>query len=120
AQVQEGRTEGALGLPPLLGRAGLRRGLRRRARLRDRFERPALVRGVALHGLDEVRDQVPAPLQLHVDVRPGLAHPLTERDEAVVGRDEEERDERDDDEDDPDLHWAPLPVGLRYSQMMTG
>ena len=45
---------------------------------------PLLVRGVALHGLDQVRDQVVALLQLHVDVGEGLVDALPQRDEAVV------------------------------------
>src|SRR5437867_6728831 len=78
-----------------------------------------LVRGVTLHGLDEVRDEVVAPLQLDVDVRPGLLHTLTQRDEAVVGRDEEEDDRPEDDKDDDDLHhtlpWDPCP-GARLAE----
>ncbi len=44
--------------------------LRGRAGLGDVLEGLALVRGVALDGLDEVRDQVPPPLQLDLDLRP--------------------------------------------------
>ena len=51
------------------GAAGGDRGV---PRLDDRLERAALMGGVALHGLDEVRDEVVALLQLHRDVGPGL------------------------------------------------
>ena len=59
--------EDALGLG---GLARCLRLLRTRTRLRHGLEGLALVRRVALHGLDEVRDQVPAPLELHLDLRP--------------------------------------------------
>ena len=62
------------------------------------------MRGIALHGLDEVRNEVPAPLQLDVDVGPRLTHALTQRDEAVVPTDDERDDQPDDDERDQDLH----------------
>ena len=42
------------------------------------------MRGVALDRLDEVRDQVPAPLQLHLDLRPRVVDAVPQPDEAVV------------------------------------
>ena len=54
-QPAERRREHVLGLRLLLHSLGLLRG---RPRLRDLVERPALVGGVALDRLDEVRDQV--------------------------------------------------------------
>src|SRR6185503_10343699 len=42
----------------------------RAARPRHLFERRALVGRIALHGLDEVRDELVPALQLHVDVAP--------------------------------------------------
>ncbi len=64
----------------------------------------ALVGGVALDGLDEVRDQVVAPLELDVDLRPGVLDAVPQADEAVVGQDDVQADddgEHDqDDEDD--------------------
>jgi hypothetical protein len=69
------------------------------------------VRGVALDGLDEIRDEVPASLQLDVDVGPGFLHALTQRDEPVVHGDEEEReDHEDDDEHDGDFQLRPSPA----------
>ena len=64
------------------------------------------MRGVTLDGLDEVRDQVVAPLELDIDVGPRLLHALTQRDEAVVRADEEQRERGDDDGNDDDLHEA--------------
>jgi len=62
------------------------------------------VRGVALHGLDEVRDEVVAPLELNVDIGPRLLHALAQRDQPVVRRDEEQDDRDDDDGDDDRFH----------------
>src|ERR1039458_5580563 len=77
----------------------LRRSLRRHrgvASLDHVVERAALVRGVALHGLDQIRDQIVALLELHVDVGEGLADALTERDQTVI-RAEREKNENNDD-----------------------
>jgi hypothetical protein len=83
----------------LLGRtACCERGV---AGLHDRLERAALMGRVALHGLDEVRDEVVPLLQLHVDVGEGLRDPLPERDEPVIGHDAVEDDRNDDREKDP-------------------
>src|SRR4051812_7399805 len=69
-----------LGLGLLLWRAG-RHG--RVAGCDHRLEGLALVGGVALDGLDQVRDEVVAPLELHVDLRPGVLHLVPQLDEAV-------------------------------------
>ena len=45
-----------------------------------------LVRGVALHRLDQVRDEVVPALELHVDLRPRGVDPVPEPDEAVVAQ----------------------------------
>ena len=74
--------------------AGSLRLLRAGARLGHGLERPALVRRVALHRLDEVRDEVPAPLELHLDLRPGVVDAVPQPDEPVVERDEQERRRR--------------------------
>jgi hypothetical protein len=42
------------------------------------------MRGLALYGLDQVRDQIVALLELHVDIGKGLADALTERDQTVI------------------------------------
>jgi len=54
------------------------------------------VGGVALDRLHQVRDQVVAPLELDVDLRPGVVDPVPQPDQAVVAEDEDE-DEEDDD-----------------------
>src|ERR1044072_9469069 len=59
------------------------------------------MRGVALHGLDQVRDQVVALLELHVDIGKGLADTLAERDEAVRRTERNQHDDDDDAENDP-------------------
>ena len=73
----------------VLGRRLLRRTLRRDrrvARLDHLVERAALMRGVALHGLDQVGNEVVPLAQLHVDVGKGLVDPLPHGDQAVVDR----------------------------------
>src|ERR1051325_4704271 len=58
-----------------------------RARLRDGFERLALVRGVALDGVDEIRDEIVAALVVVLDLTPLRLHGFIERDEVVARRD---------------------------------
>ena len=53
------------------------------------------MRGITLHGLDQVRDQVVALLELHVDIGKGLADPLAERDQTVIGGEREENENDD-------------------------
>ena len=86
-----------------LRRSGRRRALRRHrrgARLGDRVERPALVGRVPLHRLDEVRDQVVPPLQLHVDLRPGVVDPVALADEPVEEQHQVEQEQHHHDDDD--------------------
>src|SRR5712692_817169 len=66
-ELAEGAGQRVLRLRARLG--GLR-GHGGAPRAHDRVERPPLVGGIALDGLDEVRDEVGAALELHVDVRP--------------------------------------------------
>ena len=77
-----------------------------RARLGDRLEGAALVLGVALDGLDEVLDEVPAPLELHLDLGPRVVDAVPERDEPVVERDQADDEQPDDHEDDDPDHRA--------------
>jgi hypothetical protein len=56
---------------------------------------------VALGGLHEIRDQVVAPLELHVDLRPGFLADVLETDQAVVERDEPEDEDDEDAQQDP-------------------
>src|SRR5512145_1998644 len=104
-EAAERRAQDALGLRGLRGRLGL---LRAGARLRHVLEGLALVRCVALDRLDEVWDEVPAPLKLHLDLRPRVVDPVALLDEAVVEGDEQQPDDHDDrdDHDDPD-HGRP-------------
>ena len=88
----------------VLGGADLRRPLRRHrgiARLDHVVERAALMRGIALHGLDQVRDQIVALLELHVDVGKGLADPLAQRDETVIGAEGKQHENDNDADNDP-------------------
>jgi hypothetical protein len=88
----------------VFGSRDLPRSLRRHravAGLDDVVERPPLVAGVALHGLDQVRDQIVALFELHVDIGEGLADPLTERDQTVIRTEREQNEDDDDAENDP-------------------
>src|SRR5262245_8889240 len=80
-EALEGGRERRLGLR-LVGRC--RRLHREAAGAGHLLERHALVRGIALHGLDEVRAELPSPLELHVDVTPGRLRAVSQPDEAVV------------------------------------
>jgi len=82
-------------LGPRMGRRD-----RRLARGGDGLEDRALVRGVALHRRDEVRDEVVAAAQLDVDLPPRLLDEVALPDEAVVARHDAQCEERDDAEDD--------------------
>ena len=57
----------------------------------DRFQRFPLVLDVALGHLDQVRDQVVAPLQLHVDLREGVLVAVPQGDQPVVHADDDDR-----------------------------
>src|SRR6201999_4205865 len=88
----------------VLGGRDLRGSLRRDrggARLDDVVERAALMRRIALHRLDQVRNQIVALLELHVDIGKRLVDALAQRNQAVVGAEGEDDEDDDDDEDDP-------------------
>jgi len=59
------------------------------------------VRGIALHGLDQIGDQVVALVELHVDVGKGLADTLTERYQPVIRAEREENENNEDADNDP-------------------
>ena len=63
----------------------------------QRLECGPLVAGVPLHDCDHVRNQIVAPLQLHVDIGPGVVAQLAQSDETVEG---ENRPTDHDDADD--------------------
>ena len=67
-----------------IGRGRLRRRCRDVAGLDHGFKRFALVLQVALGDLDQIRDEVVAALQLHIDLGEGILEAITEGDEAVV------------------------------------
>jgi hypothetical protein len=70
--------------PRLVAQAARRLGPR--PELGDRAERRPLVVRVGAHGLDELRDEVVAPRELHVDVAPGGAHLVAVPDQAIEGQ----------------------------------
>ena len=95
-QAAERSAQLALGLGDLSRRRGAA-GLRAHgvgARLRDGLEDLALVRRIALDGLDQVRDQVVPALELDVDPAPGLVDAVAPPDHAVVDPDQEQDEKR--------------------------
>ena len=65
------------------------------------FKRAALVGGIAFHRLHQVRDEVVAELELHVDVGEGLADPLPHGHELVVDHDDPQHEDDNHSENDP-------------------
>jgi hypothetical protein len=66
--------------------------------------------GVALHGLDQVGDQILALLQLDIDVGEGVVGALPQGDEAVVSTDHHHhQDGGDDQNDDEGDHGVGSP-----------
>src|SRR5262249_19171388 len=86
------------------------------SRLGDLLEHRAFVRRVALHRLDEIRDQIMPSLQFDVDLAPGLRDQIALRDEPVVadhGADEHDEQRDHDDQNDRDgVHVTPLSDGF--------
>ena len=56
--------------------------------------------GIALHGLDEIRDEVLALFQLHIYISKGLVAALSLADQPVIDGDDGHGDDRDDTEND--------------------
>ena len=71
---------------------------RRTARSGDRLQGIGFVLHVALGGLDQVRDQVVATLQLHVDLRERILVAVARGDETIVDADQPQTDDNDDGE----------------------
>ena len=70
-------------------------------RTHDILEQGALVRGIGLHGVDQVRDKVGASAQLHVDTAPGFLHQVSLADQTIVEDDDIDADCEDCGDDDP-------------------
>src|SRR5262249_12971034 len=60
-------------------------------------------------GLDQVRDQVIAPLQLHIDLREGVLESVARSDQPVVERDDPEHHDEDDRQQDPEPNHDESP-----------
>ena len=107
-----------------LGLRGLGRALRvlgSGTRLRDGLERLALVGRIPLDALDEVGDEIPAALELNLDLRPGVVDAVPQPDEPVVERDEHQRDDDDQPEDDeePDHGATDSTAVARATKIMS-
>ena len=74
------------------------------------------MRGIALHRLDEVGDQILTLLQLHVDVGERLVGALVQGDQLVIGAYDDEQHQGDDDGDDDqgDDHWGFSGLWIEY------
>ncbi len=75
-------------------------GLGRVARIDDGFEGFAFVFHVSLNGFDEIRDQVVAARQLHVDLCERVTNPVALVDQPVVDADRPEHYRGDEPEED--------------------
>ena len=84
----------------------------------------------ALDRVHQVGNQIVAPLELHVDLLPGVGHLVLERDEAVVGADDPQDDDHKDDQQDDRAHVGSYgqsvyrfqlrPRGRRLQEPVTG
>ena len=81
----------------------------------DVFEQAALMRGIGLHGLDQIGDEIGAPAQLHVDAAPALAHDVALAHQPVEDDDGVKHDRDDDRGDHPVVPIARIPVCLRVA-----
>src|SRR5262245_8747927 len=101
------------GIGELTLRAAARfRGLgahRRPPRLHDVLEGSALVVRISPHALDEIRNEIGAPLELHVDVRPRLLGALPQGHEAVVHHHRAGGAEPEHDQEDHEPHGMASP-----------
>src|SRR6185437_15173831 len=99
---------------PGVGRRGLQPFIGCVARLDHCLERLAFVLYVSLRGLHQVRNQVVAACELHVDLSEGVLEGVACRDQAVVGGNEDNHGRDDDqqnypDHETPDEEWtAPV------------
>ncbi len=87
----------------IFGSGLLCRPLRRRrgiARFYHLVERAALVRGITLHRLDEIGNEVMSLAQLDVDIGKTLVDPLPHGHEAVVDSDDPQDDDNNYGQDD--------------------
>ena len=76
--------EHIFGLRLVRGGTGLHRS---GARSGHFLKHAGLMRGIALDRIDEIRNQIVAALELHIDIAPGLAHAIAQGHKAVKQRD---------------------------------
>ena len=55
---------------------------------------PLVCKRCAAHRVDEIRDEIVPPLQLHVDLAPPVQHLIAQADQPVVARDRPHGDQR--------------------------
>ena len=80
------------------------------SRVGDRDEDRILLLGDALHGVDQVRNQVGPSLELRLDLALRLVHPLVQRLDRIVSAPRGQRREHGEREGDPGRalhHWSP-------------
>src|SRR5580704_14791209 len=100
-QPAQGVGQLALGLA-LFRRSGSGHG--GAAELGNVFERALFVRRIALHGLDQVWDQVITALELDIDIRPGVVGSHSELHQAVVNTYQDNGNDHQYDDEDDDSH----------------
>ena len=62
--------------------------------------------GVTFHGFDEIRNQVVASLELHINVGPGIVSANSQLDQVVVHPDQQERDDNQYTQNDPGHNFS--------------
>src|SRR3974390_431027 len=77
------------------------------------------MRRIALHRLDQVRDQVVALLELHVDVGKGLVDALAECNQPVIRTEGEQHENDDNAENDPAGRHGVAPEGITTKSSLT-
>ena len=77
------------------------------------LERTLFVGGVALHGFDQIRNQVVAAFELNVDVGPGRVGAHAQLHQAVVHRDQEDAQQNYDCKDNAKTMWTLLDADSR-------
>ena len=76
------------------------------------------MRGIALDGFDEIRNQIVTALELHVDVRPGVVALNFEADQAVVHADEKKDQEHEDAQNNQTGHRKTSRVGVNTNSVL--
>src|SRR5438874_2426466 len=85
----------------------------RRAELRQVLEGLPFVAGVALHRLDQIGNEIGAPLQLGLDTAPRFGHDVLAADQPVIDGDPPKGDRESNRDDDQQNHVSDASLWAR-------